>query len=138
DDHVAVDSGTGPGSGHDSGWRGDPRPGGGAVPRRLTRRLDNKMLGGVASGLGDYFNVDPVLFRVGFVVAALVGGAGLIAYGLAWILLPASTGPQGPVVQPARGERLARSIHRSPGWLGVALAVLGGALILGSIARRAA
>ena len=42
---------------------------------------------GVAAGLGEYFDVDPVLFRVGFVVAALVGGAGILAYGLAWLLL---------------------------------------------------
>jgi phage shock protein PspC (stress-responsive transcriptional regulator) len=49
-------------------------------PRRLTRSSSDKKLGGVAGGLGRYFDVDPVLFRIGFVVTALFSGAGLLAY----------------------------------------------------------
>jgi phage shock protein C len=47
---------------------------------RLTRSSDDKMLGGVAGGLGAYFGVDPVLFRVGFAVATLLSGVGALAY----------------------------------------------------------
>jgi phage shock protein PspC (stress-responsive transcriptional regulator) len=38
------------------------------------------MLGGVAGGLGAYFGVDPLLFRIGFAVTTLLSGAGVIAY----------------------------------------------------------
>lgn len=47
------------------------------------------MLGGVAGGLGDYFNVDPLLIRIGFVGLMIFGGAGLVLYVVAWLLIPA-------------------------------------------------
>ena len=49
-------------------------------PRQLRRSTSDKRLGGVAGGLGDYFSVDPLLFRIGFAVATLFSGAGAIAY----------------------------------------------------------
>jgi phage shock protein PspC (stress-responsive transcriptional regulator) len=49
-------------------------------PKRLTRSGSDAIIGGVASGLGRYFGVDPILFRIGFVVATFIGAAGLIAY----------------------------------------------------------
>jgi len=49
-------------------------------PRILTRSTEDKMLAGVAGGLGEYFGVDPVLFRVGFVAATLLSGVGALAY----------------------------------------------------------
>jgi phage shock protein PspC (stress-responsive transcriptional regulator) len=51
------------------------------------------MLSGVCGGLGEYFNIDPTLVRIG--VAALTlftGGTGLIAYGIAWIVMPEADG----------------------------------------------
>ncbi len=48
--------------------------------RILTRSSDDKMVAGVAGGLGEYFGVDPVLFRVGFVAATLLSGVGALAY----------------------------------------------------------
>ena len=49
-------------------------------PKRLTRSGSDAIIGGVSSGLGRYFGVDPVLFRVGFVAATLLSGVGAIAY----------------------------------------------------------
>jgi phage shock protein PspC (stress-responsive transcriptional regulator) len=49
-------------------------------PRRLKRSGSDAVIGGVASGLGRYFNVDPILFRIGFVVLTFVGAAGVLAY----------------------------------------------------------
>ncbi len=46
------------------------------------------MLGGVAGGLGRYFSLDPVLFRVLFATTAVFGGIGALAYVLAWALIP--------------------------------------------------
>src|SRR3954463_5943925 len=49
-------------------------------PRRLKRSGSDAVIGGVASGLGRYFGVDPILFRIGFVILAFVGAAGFLAY----------------------------------------------------------
>jgi phage shock protein PspC (stress-responsive transcriptional regulator) len=56
------------------------------------------MIGGVAGGLGRYFDVDPVLFRIAFVVLCFAGGAGLLAYLGLWLITP-SDGPAQPAAQ---------------------------------------
>jgi phage shock protein PspC (stress-responsive transcriptional regulator)/predicted membrane protein len=48
--------------------------------RRLTRTSSDKLIGGVAGGLGRYFGVDPILFRIAFVVLTFAGGVGVLAY----------------------------------------------------------
>lgn len=69
-----------------------PEPPPSDQPRgRLTRSSDDKVLAGVAGGLGRYFGVDPVVFRIAFVVLALAGGAGLFLYAAGWLLLPVDT-----------------------------------------------
>jgi phage shock protein PspC (stress-responsive transcriptional regulator)/predicted membrane protein len=71
---------------------GDPLADGGSDPktdapppsspgvRRLTRSSSDKLIGGVAGGLGRYFGVDPILFRIAFVVLTFAGGVGVLAY----------------------------------------------------------
>ncbi len=56
--------------------------------RRLTRSSDDKMIGGVAGGLGRHLDVDPVLVRLSFAILALFGGSGVLLYALAWIIIP--------------------------------------------------
>lgn len=46
------------------------------------------MIGGVAGGLGDYFDIDPVIIRVLFILTAFAWGVSVIAYILLWIVLP--------------------------------------------------
>jgi len=55
---------------------------------RLYRSQKNTVIGGVCGGLGEYLNTDPILFRVLFAVAFLVGGTGLLAYIILWIVIP--------------------------------------------------
>ena len=57
-------------------------------PKRLYRNSQNKLLAGVCSGLGDYFNIDPVIIRLLWVVLTIFGGAGLLIYIIAWIIIP--------------------------------------------------
>ncbi|MGH2728614.1 MAG: PspC domain-containing protein [Actinomycetota bacterium] len=96
---------------------------------RLTRRTDNKIIGGVASGLGDYFGVDPVWFRLGFGVTTLMGGVGIFAYIVLWLVMPEYAGPAASPAE--RGlERVARAVRSTPTWIGVALVILGGILAL--------
>lgn len=56
--------------------------------RRLHRSRDERMLAGVCGGLAEYLKADPTLIRILFVVFALAGGPGIIAYALFWIIVP--------------------------------------------------
>ena len=68
-----------------------PPPGPAAGPgpiRRLTRRTDNKMIAGVASGIAAYLGIEPWIVRIGFVILVPFGGFGALAYLIAWLLVP--------------------------------------------------
>lgn len=56
--------------------------------RRLYRSGKDKILGGVCGGIGEYFGVDPVLVRLLWVVASFGFGSGILAYIIAWIIIP--------------------------------------------------
>lgn len=56
--------------------------------RRLYRDVDDKLIGGVCSGLGYYFDLDPVWIRVGFAVAFFVFGTGFLFYILLLLIIP--------------------------------------------------
>ncbi|MDX1283799.1 MAG: PspC domain-containing protein [Draconibacterium sp.] len=56
--------------------------------RRLYRDPDRRVLGGVCGGLGAYFNMDPVILRIIFVVLFILNGLGLLAYLVLWIAVP--------------------------------------------------
>src|SRR3954463_1072886 len=58
------------------------------VPSRLYRSRSQKMIAGVCGGLGEYFDVDPVLIRLLFVVTAFISGIGILAYIVLWIVVP--------------------------------------------------
>lgn len=54
----------------------------------LTRSRKDRMVGGVAGGLAERLDVDPLIVRAGFVVLAVAGGSGILVYLLGWLLLP--------------------------------------------------
>ncbi len=56
--------------------------------RRLVRHPDDKAIGGVCAAFGRFTDTDPVLWRVLFAALVLFGGAGLVIYALAWLLIP--------------------------------------------------
>lgn len=58
--------------------------------RRLQRSRSNKMVAGVAGGIAEYANIDPLLVRVLLAALTIFGGAGLLIYALGWLLLPAA------------------------------------------------
>ena len=56
---------------------------------RLVRRADDRMIAGVCSGVADYLGVDPTIVRLAVVVGTVLGfGTLLVAYVLAWLLMP--------------------------------------------------
>jgi phage shock protein PspC (stress-responsive transcriptional regulator) len=116
----------------------DPPPGatipppaaapGAAVPpgavRRLTRRTDNRVIAGVASGIAAFLGIEPWIVRIGFVVLVPFGGFGALAYLIAWLLVPVE----------GTGRSLASAVVRRPpsGWrsyVGVALILLAVAIL---------
>ena len=61
--------------------------------RRLYRSRSDRKLAGVCGGLAQFFNLDPTLIRVLFVVLAVLGGSGILIYLAMWIMVPNQ--PQG-------------------------------------------
>src|SRR5437867_9179708 len=59
----------------------------GAV-KRLERSRSDRMLAGVCGGLARYFDIHPAFYRVGFVVLTLLGGAGILIYAAAVLVIP--------------------------------------------------
>ncbi|HYR61776.1 MAG TPA: PspC domain-containing protein, partial [Actinomycetota bacterium] len=59
----------------------------------LARSRDRRVVAGVAGGLAERLRVDPALIRVAFVLLALCGGAGVLAYTVLWVTVPQADGP---------------------------------------------
>ena len=59
-----------------------------AAPRRLTRSNRDRFLCGVCGGLGEYFHVEPLFFRLGFAALSFLGGLGVLLYVISCILIP--------------------------------------------------
>lgn len=59
-------------------------------PRRLYRDIDNRIFGGVCSGLAAFFDIDVLLARILAVLLVFAGGGGLIVYIILWIFVPAA------------------------------------------------
>src|SRR4029079_8738822 len=64
-----------------------------AQPKRLYRARSDRVIGGVCAGLGRYFDVDPIIFRIGAVVLTFIGGAGLLAYLARLLRIPSQEDP---------------------------------------------
>jgi phage shock protein PspC (stress-responsive transcriptional regulator) len=105
-----------------------PPPSPSSVPtgRVLRRSRTGRVGAGVASGLGEYFGVDPVLFRVLFATSAFFGGAGVIAYLLAWAAIPDEGTQSAPI------DRWIAALRRRR--VPVGLVLVAGALLLWAVA----
>jgi phage shock protein PspC (stress-responsive transcriptional regulator) len=68
-----------------------PNPVSGA--RRLYRSVANRRIAGVCGGMAEYFNIDPLIVRLVWVLSIFVHGIGLFAYVAAWIIIPESHQP---------------------------------------------
>ncbi len=59
------------------------------MKEKLYRSTKDKVVGGVAAGLGNYLNIDPVIVRIIFVLLTIFNGVGLLVYIIMWIIIPA-------------------------------------------------
>ena len=58
------------------------------MQKKLYRPREGRVLVGVCTGIADYFNVDPVLIRLGWIIFCCLGGSGILAYLVAAVLIP--------------------------------------------------
>jgi phage shock protein PspC (stress-responsive transcriptional regulator) len=93
--------------------------------RRLERSSSDRMLAGVSGGLARYFEIHPAVFRVGFVVLTLLGGAGILIYVAAALVMP-DEGKEDSIATAALRNR------RDRPWplIGLGLLAVAGAIVL--------
>ena len=60
--------------------------------KRLYRIREGRVVAGVCAGLAAYFGVDPTLVRLAFALFTIFGGAGVLLYLVAWIVIPEDDG----------------------------------------------
>lgn len=96
--------------------------------RRLYRRTRDKLVFGVAGGIADYFGIDAVWIRLGFVLTTLLGGMGILAYVVLWVIMPTQNGSD-PTAAERALERVANQMRTTPTWIGAALLIVGVALL---------
>ena len=56
--------------------------------KRLYKSRDNRMISGVCAGIAEYFNMDPTIIRLAWVLFCRLGGSGLLGYIIAAIVIP--------------------------------------------------
>jgi class 3 adenylate cyclase/phage shock protein PspC (stress-responsive transcriptional regulator)/predicted membrane protein len=100
--------GSGGNGGNEGSGEGVRSGDGDSHPRRLFRSRSNRVIAGVAGGLGRYFNIDPIIFRILLVALALFGGVGVLLYLAAWLFVPQERVPG--ELEPARGATGRRAI----------------------------
>jgi phage shock protein C len=106
--------------------------------KRLARSRTDYMVGGVCGGLGKYFNIDPTIVRLVFVLLAVSGGSGILLYFILWVVMPREDllESQGPLSGDEFGRRARqmgdemRQVASQPNprtaqFLGIALVVVG-------------
>src|SRR5947207_5060555 len=92
--------------------------------KRLERTPSDKKIAGVAGGLGRYFELNPNVFRLGFVILTILGGAGVLVYLAAVLVMPVE-GEEHSIASRAFADRRERPAPLiGLGLVGVALAVL--------------
>ena len=56
--------------------------------KKLYRSKKNRVIAGVCGGIGEYFNIDPTLIRLIWILFVFAGGSGILAYIIAWLIIP--------------------------------------------------
>jgi phage shock protein PspC (stress-responsive transcriptional regulator) len=95
--------------------------------RRLERSRSDRKIAGVSGGLAQYFDLDPIVFRIGFIILTVLGGSGLLVYVAGWLILP----------EEGKDESIAAEVlrnRREKPWalIGLGLLALAGLILLGS------
>jgi phage shock protein PspC (stress-responsive transcriptional regulator) len=96
-------------------------------PRRLRRSSSDRVVLGVAGGLGRHLGVDPLIFRIGFALSLFFGGLGALAYALFALFVPTDGDPD-------RVQRAGRRLRRMGFWRALGLVALAVLAVAGLVA----
>ena len=77
-----------------------------AAPLRLTRSTNDRWITGVCGGIAEYTGIDPTIVRLAVAILAVLGGGGVCAYVLAWLLIPAADQAE------SRADRMIAKVRR--------------------------
>lgn len=59
--------------------------------KKIYRSENDRVIAGIAGGLGDYFKIDAIIFRIFFILLTLFGGAGVPLYLILWLIIPSQS-----------------------------------------------
>ena len=121
--------------------------------KRLYRSSRDSVIAGICGGLGDYFNTDPLLFRLLFVLAVIFGGSGILVYIVLWIVIPYEPNPpvnestsnnttmndenkQDEIKQPGKEIREEEKRNYGNLWAGLILITLGAIFLIDRFVPR--
>ena len=106
------------------------------VPRRLYKSRRNRMIDGICGGIAEYFEADPTLVRILWVLITLLGGSGFILYIVAMIIMPVNPEHNG-FAQTATSPLSPPSSDRKRFW-GIVLIILGAFILVTNLGLFAA
>ncbi len=114
------------------------------VENKLYRSCKDRMIGGVAGGIAEYFQIDSTLVRLVFAILMISGGVGVLAYILAWVIIPenpeCAKGKSGAEEIKEQAEKVAKEIKNvaeknsaqkedAKYWVGMVILLFGIALL---------
>jgi phage shock protein C len=111
--------------------------------KKLYRSREHSMIGGVCGGIAEYFDTDPSLIRLALVLLFFAGGVGVLAYIVAWVIVPqkplitastaAETQSEDTSTSSPTSSDSIEEVNKPRFILGTILIVLGGLFLLGSL-----
>jgi phage shock protein PspC (stress-responsive transcriptional regulator) len=110
--------------GNDHTPQSEPTESRSTQPRRLLRSSSDRVLAGVAGGLGRYFGIDPVVFRIGFALSIFFGGLGGLAYLLLAVFVPTDSDPD-------HAQRVGRRLRQAGFWRALGLVAIAALVLAG-------
>lgn len=96
------------------------------MSKKLKRSSSDKIIAGVCGGLGEYFNIDPVIIRIAWIILAFMpGGPGILAYLVCALIIPEDDG----VIYQKDGDDSNVNNYNTHLFVGIALVVIGGFML---------